>query len=321
MLDRFRLLSSLVTPSSLVTLLLLSVPAVAQDAADSSGASSATVGDAADAPAPEAAAEGDEESAWRQGPARVELGDSLAEMDLAEGFSFAGADTTRAMMEMMGNPTDGSEIGMIVPSDEESNWLIVFEYSDVGYVEDEDSDEIDADALLTSIRDATEAANEYRREHGGGELHVTEWQIPPFYDPESQNLTWALNAVDEAGAEIVNYNVRLLGRGGYTSVTLVTDSDLLEDHRPEIESVLASFEYTEGRRYADYVSGDKLAGYGLAALVAGGAGAAAAKLGLFAVIGKFLGKAWKLLVVALIAVGSFVRRLFGGRSTADAPQA
>lgn len=261
---------------------------------------------------PAAATAQEEEISWVAGPTTVDLGD-VARVELPEGYLFADGDATQRIMQAMGNPPSGQEKGLIAPAAEDKNWFVVFEYDPVGYVTDDDQDEIDADALFKSISDATEASNEVRAEMGASALHVRAWAESPHYDPGTNNLVWALEAANDAGNEVVNYNVRLLGRHGYMSVTLVTDLAMLTQDKPEIEAVLAGFSYEEGKRYGDYVSGDKLAGYGLAALVAGGAGAAAAKLGLFAVLGKFLAKAWKLLVVGAIAVGSFLKRIFGGR--------
>ena len=259
--------------------------------------------------APAAMAQEDEEDIWTLGPANVQLGD-IAEMPLPEGYRFIGAEDTRMLMQAMGNPPSDQEMGLIAPNSED-NWFIVFEYDPVGFIEDDDHAEIDADALLKSISDATEAANEQRQEMGGGELHVTGWSEPPHYDTATNNLKWALEAVDEVGDSVVNYNVRLLGRGGYMSATLVSDPAMLSVYKPEAERLLQQFSYVDGKRYGDFVDGDKLAGYGLTALIAGGAGAAAAKLGLFAVLGKFLGKAWKFLVLAFIALGGMIKRFFG----------
>lgn len=250
---------------------------------------------------------------WTLGPFVAELGDQVAQVDVPTGYNFLDAETTRTLMEAMGNPSDGSEVGLIAPDDENKNWFIVFEHQPVGYVEDSDQDEIDAAGLLKNISDATEASNEYRRENGGGELHVVGWQVSPHYDSASHNLQWALEAADENDSRITNYNVRLLGREGFMSVTLVTDAGQLEADRPEVEAVLAGFEYLDGNRYGDFKKGDKLAGYGLTALVAGGAGVAAAKLGLFAVLGKFFGKAWKALVLGIAALGGVVKRMLGGK--------
>ncbi len=259
------------------------------------------------------------EISWVTGPATVTLGDDVAEIKLPAGYRFADAEATRTLMQAMGNPPSQQEVGLITPAGE-ANWFVVFEYAPVGYVKDDDQAEIDADALLKSIREATEQANEERQKLGGGALHVTDWSERPHYDSASHNLVWALEAVDETSQTSVNYNVRLLGRRGYMSITLVTEPNLLAAQKPEVQKLLASFSYQQGSRYAEFVSGDKLAGYGLTALVAGGAGAAAAKLGLFAILGKFFAKAGKLIVVGLIALGALFKRIWAslrGRSTAS----
>jgi len=70
----------------------------------------------------------------------------------------------------------------------------------------------------------------------------------------------------------------------------------------------------QGQAYADFREGDRVAEYGLGALIVGGAAAVAAKKGFFAVIAKFLIAGWKLLLVGLVAVGGFFKRLFGRRA-------
>ena len=47
----------------------------------------------------------------------------------------------------------------------------------------------------------------------------------------------------------------------------------------------------------------------MAALL-GGAGVMAAKMGLFAKLGVFFGKAWKAVVFALIALGAAIKKIF-----------
>ncbi len=260
-------------------------------------------------PAP-AAAQG-EGIAWETGPGAMPLGDQ-ASVWIPEGYIYAGAEDTKRLMELTGNPPSDQEVGLVAPTAEHKEWFVVFEYFPVGHVKDDDRDEIDAQAMLEAISAGTEQANKYRKKMGTPALHVTGWYEEPHYDTESHNLVWALEAEEEGATErIVNYNVRLLGRRGYMSVTLVTDSRVLAVDKPEVDKILAGFTYHEGQRYADFLPGDKVAQVGLAALVAGGAGVAAAKLGLFAALAKFLGKAWKLVVIAAIAVAGVIKKFFG----------
>jgi uncharacterized membrane-anchored protein len=255
---------------------------------------------------------------WTAGPTTAELGDNLARIDIPEGYVFAGGDETRKFMEMTGNPPSGDEIGVIMPEDEGKSWFLLFEYDEVGFVKDDEKDKIDADAILESVREGTEASNEERKKLGGGEIHVTGWFQKPHYDAKSHNLVWAIEARGEADTEAdtdrsVNYDVRLLGRKGYISATLVTDPSSLQADLPHVQTLLSGFSFQEGKRYADWVSGDKVAEYGLTALIAGGAGAAAVKLGLFAYLGKLLAKGGKLIVAGLVALGAGIKKMLGGR--------
>lgn len=253
-------------------------------------------------------AQEDEELGWLQGPGTPALGNQ-AEIQIPEGYLFAGAEATRQLMRQMGNPPSGKEMGLIAPEDDEEEWFVVFEYFPVGYVADDDQDEIDAEALLKGISEGTEAANDTRREMGFSPLHVVGWSEKPHYDPSSHNLVWALEAEDEEGGRVINHNIRLLGRQGYISATVVTGADRMARDKVAAEQILTGFHYQPGKRYAEFVDGDKLAGYGLTALVAGGAGAAAAKLGLFAKLGKLLARFWKLLAVGFAAGAAGLKRL------------
>jgi hypothetical protein len=70
-------------------------------------------------------------------------------------------------------------------------------------------------------------------------------------------------------------------------------------------------EFDAGHRYADYKPGtDKLAAYGLAALVGGGI---AAKAGLFAKLGVFLLAFKKVILAGVVAVGAVAKKMFGGK--------
>ena len=94
---------------------------------------------------------------------------------------------------------------------------------------------------------------------------------------------------DESGAITVNYTIRLLGRTGVMSATLVSDPTSLDNDVKSFKTALAGFNFNAGQKYFEFRSGDKIAEYGLAALVVGGAAAAVAKSGAFKFLGKFIG--------------------------------
>lgn len=234
------------------------------------------------------------ELGWVSGPADVGIAD-IATVSLPSEYSYLDSDDTAVLMEMFQNPTSTEEY-FVGPED--LRWWAVFSFEDTGYIKDDE--EIDANDLLDSLREGNRYANEERRNRGWSELHITGWQYPPFYEEDSNRLAWAIRAESD-GEAIVNYNTRLLGRKGVMSAVLVADPETLDASVREFKQVLATFNYDQGHRYAEYLPGDKVAAYGLAALVTGGAAAAVAKSG--AAKGLF-----KLIGVGALAVFAFFSR-------------
>jgi uncharacterized membrane-anchored protein len=242
---------------------------------------------------------------WQQGPAIANLG-TIAQVRLPEGYVFAGGDDTRLLMEAMHNPPNGQELGFIAPTS--TDWYVVFEFDEVGYVKDDEKNSLDADAMLKSIKAGNEAANKAREKKGWPAMAILGWEVPPRYNAETHNLEWAIRG-QGSGEPVVNHNTRLLGRKGVMKVVLVTEPTKLAETMPHFDTLVANFEFKPGSRYAEWRQGDKIAEYGLTALVVGGAAAVAVKSGI-------LKSLWKLIVVASVGVAAFLKRLLGGQAKA-----
>jgi uncharacterized membrane-anchored protein len=265
---------------------------------------------------------------WIDGPVTARLGD-MAEIKVPTGYRFTGKEGTRKFLELTGNPPSGDELGTVIPvsnSDDGKDsefWFVIFEFHDVGYVKDDDRDKLDADALLKTIRDATEESNKERLKRGWLAYHVRGWTKPPFYDVSTKNLTWAMQGYStNQGKEetSVNYSVRLLGRRGTMNVDLVLDPGLVDSAVPKFNTLLSGFSYLPGGSYSEFRAGDKVAEYGLATLVAGGATAIAAKTGLLA-------KLWKVIVAGIAALAAFLKRawnylkkVLSGKAAQETPE-
>jgi uncharacterized membrane-anchored protein len=249
------------------------------------------------------------------GPATVDLGRDVATITVGEEYIFIDAENTRKLMKALGNPPSNAELGTIIPKSE-AEWFIVFEYFETGYVQDDEGKSLNADKLFDSIRRGTEQSNAERKALGHSALHLTRWVEAPHYDELRRRLVWALAAKgDSRETEIVNYNTRLLGRHGLISVVMVTDVESFNRDKAFVPDVIAGVSFKPGKRYEEFVRGqDKLAEYGLAALVAGGAGVAAVKLAQ----AGFLARFWKAIVVGGMALlGGLWKLLTGGtRKTA-----
>jgi uncharacterized membrane-anchored protein len=254
-----------------------------------------------------------------QGPAKAQL-QSTAQIDVPVGYRFLDGKSTRALMRASGEPTSGRELGLLMPTND--HWSVIFEFDDIGYVKDDDKDKLDADKLLEQIKRGTEAGNEERRRAGNAPLEIVGWEVKPRYDAATHNLEWAIRATSE-GRQILNYNTRLLGRKGVMEVVLIVEPDKLTYTLPTFRSLLTGYSFQTGQTYAEFRSGDKIAKYGLGALVLGGAAVGAAKLGLLTWVLVLFKKAWKLVVVAFVAVAGYFKKLFGrrGARSASGPEA
>jgi uncharacterized membrane-anchored protein len=89
----------------------------------------------------------------------------------------------------------------------------------------------------------------------------------------------------------------------------VAPMDQLQQVRTDMRPLLDVAEFNEGYRYAEFdTKTDRVAAYGLGALIAGGL---AAKAGLFAKLFAFLLLAKKFIIIGLVAIGGFIAKLFG----------
>jgi uncharacterized membrane-anchored protein len=252
----------------------------------------ATVVSAAESPSKEPRQESPlDRIKWQQGPSSGALG-NFAQIKIPENYVFAASQDTKLLMEAMQNPVSGRELGS-------------------GYIRDDEKGSLDAAAILASIKAGNEEGNKERERRGWAKFEITGWQQQPRYDEKTNNLEWAIKGQSD-GKPVVNYNTRILGRGGVMRVTLVAGPEELEATLPQYKAALAGFGYNSGYKYAEYRQGDKLATYGLSALVVGGATAAAVKSGAF----KWL---WKVGGLAVLAALGFVKKLFGGRKASDMP--
>lgn len=240
---------------------------------------------------------------WVKGPTSVAV-EGNAKLVIPDQYVYLDARNTARFLELQHNLGDGREV-MIAPGNME--WAAYLEFSDEGYVKDDEK--IDAPALLKTLQQNTEHGNEQRRSRGWGELHLVDWATPPVYNNTTKRLEWA-TVLESKDGRAVNFSTKILGRRGYTSVIMVTDPVNLNAAESSLDTVLTGYAFNAGETYADWRSGDKVAKYGLAALIVGGVAAVAAKKGLFSVLAGFLAVAWKFIVAGAVAAMAWLRRLF-----------
>lgn len=236
---------------------------------------------------------------WKEGPTTARVG-FVANQEVGAGCAFLEGSDARKFLELNKNPSSPDDVGILLSE----NWWASYSYDDIGYVSDDEKGSLDSSAILDTLRKGTAHGNIERRQRGWPELTILGWAREPHYDARTHNLEWATR-ISSDGMICVNYNTRILGRGGVMRVVLVCDPENLDAVLPEFKAALRGFAYSAGNRYSEYRAGDRAAEIGLSALILGGAGAVAVKTGAF----KWL---WKGLVVIALAIGGFLKRLFGG---------
>jgi len=248
------------------------------------------------------------------GPSEVKLRDQ-AVFKIPAGFVFIPRQQAARIMRAMGNSSGDELLGVVFPTDAKANWFVDMEYEPSGYIKDDDAKDWNADDLLKSLKEGTEEANKDRRTRGIPEMEIVDWVEKPHYDATSHHLVWSVSTKDKGAPDSadkgINYNTYALGRDGYISMDLVTDLSAIEAQKPIARNLLDALEFNSGKQYADFnASTDKVAAYGLAALVAG---VAAKKLGLLAMLAVFVAKFFKVIAVAGAAAATGLARLWKGR--------
>lgn len=243
--------------------------------------------------------------AWQAGPAEVALGEQ-AVLKLPSGYSYLSQKDAQRALKDMGNFPSGTELALVTGDRDQARWFVVIRFIDAGYVADDDAADWDADAMLASMKEGTEAANEKRKEMGIPPITVRGWEEKPRYDKHSNKVVWAVSSQEQNGIG-VNYNTLALGRQGYVSMNMVGSLEDLPRLKPHTETLLSNLNFVDGKRYADFDSAtDKVAAVGLAALIAG----AAFKSGLLAKLLLLVVAFKKVIIIGIIALAALLTKIF-----------
>lgn len=260
---------------------------------------------------------------YRQGS--VHLPGGIAKLNLSGEFRYLEPDDTATLLtEGWGNPPGATTLGMIVPVSpsplSDRGWGVIITYDEDGFVKDDDATKIDYQALLKEMQESTESDNEERKKEGYPAVRLVGWAAPPRYDQAAHKLYWAKELAFAGSPEnTLNYNVRVLGRRGVLVLNAVAGRNQLAQVERDMTNVMRLVDFQEGHRYSDYVPGaDKVATYGIGALVAG---KVAAKVGFFKGILLALLAGKKFVFLALAGIATFLGKLFKRKKEVQAMEA
>lgn len=251
---------------------------------------------------------------------KVSLPGSLGTIDVPKGLQFLdSAQSRQVLINLWGNPPKAADgvLGMLFPVNRgplgDKSWGFVVQYEEMGYVEDDDADEIKYDDLLKEMQEDTHETNTEREKAGYEPIELVGWVSAPYYDKQTHALHWAKKLRFGQDGYTMNYDVRVLGRKGVMSLMAVGDPELLPVIKPHVPQLIANTKFADGLEYDDFDPKiDEVAAYSIGGLVAG---KVLAKVGFFALILKF----WKVGLAAVAIGWGAIKRFFLGRS-ADSEQ-
>ena len=79
---------------------------------------------------------------WQRGPTKADLG-GVASILVPKGFEFTDGNGARKVMDVNHNPTNGQEVGCIVPAGntDADSWIVMFEFEETGYIKDTEKEQ------------------------------------------------------------------------------------------------------------------------------------------------------------------------------------
>jgi uncharacterized membrane-anchored protein len=278
------------------------------------------------APPSEASRNAEMAAAWEAagkaaigGPKDVALIDQATLKLPANYFFVPQAEGVRALRALGNVINDSTMVGLVVGTHQNNQWMVVIRYIKEGYIKDDDAKNWNADELLKNITDGVEESNKDRAARGFPEVQVIGWVEPPGYDAGTHRLVWSLLAKDkdqpDNAPKGINYNTYALGRDGYFSLNLLSDSERIAGEKAFAHELLADLSYNAGKRYEDFSAAtDRIAEYGLAALVGG---IAVKKLGLLALFAALALKFAKVIIIGAAVLGASVMKFFRRKPRSD----
>ena len=245
----------------------------------------------------------------------IDLRGGLAKLTVPKEFNFLGADDAETVLvKLWGNPPSARKpLGLLMPAGmtplSSNVWIVTMDYNEDGYVKDADAGKINYDDLLKQMQKGIAENNQARSEKGYPAITLVGWAATPHYDSATHKLYWAkqLKFEGEPG-DTLNYSIRMLGRKGVLELNAIASIEQFAAIDRQTPQILGMVDFKEGSRYADFdPKTDKVAAYGIAALVAGGI---AAKFGLFKLLWVGLLAAKKFVIIGVIAVAALVKKFF-----------
>lgn len=237
----------------------------------------------------------------------VNLSTAHCTLNVPDGFVFLNkTDSRHLLVDYWENPEDRLEgvLGTMVKADAGIFYNVetayVITYDNCGYVSTKDANSINYTDLMADMKKQVKEENR-KKQPGEQKWELLGWGWQPYYDKQKKVLCWALHyKVDDA--EVINYDVRVLGKDGFVVIKAVSSPDLRKELIADNEAIIGSIEYNPGYTYADFnPKTDHVAEWTIGGLIAG---KVLAKAGVWAFLTKFS----KIIILAIIGFLAAIRK-------------
>jgi len=231
--------------------------------------------------------------------------------DLPEGWMILSGQDARKFLFYTNGSDNFRDVSAVAISDD-FTYQLIFSYFDEGYIDDSDWEKLDSDDLMQGVIESTLEANKTRTANGVAELNVQGWVKEPTYDRARDVALYVIKAESE-GESIFNSIALKLGKEGFTRITLVGPSDSSQESSETLTAALDRHSFDDGYLYSDYEPGNRVAGIGLASLVALTAGSKNGKgiaAGLMATLLIFAKKLWFVIFIPFVFLWDKIKNKF-----------
>ncbi|MDF7022125.1 DUF2167 domain-containing protein, partial [Escherichia coli] len=113
-------------------------------------------------------------AAAKVGPTSIELRDQ-ATLKIGKDEVFIPQPAAGQLMHAMGNSNSPDMLGLVMPTSDDDEWMVVAKYEASGYIKDDDARDWNVDDLYKSLKEGTAAANEEREKRGIPALEIQGW--------------------------------------------------------------------------------------------------------------------------------------------------
>jgi len=240
---------------------------------------------------------------WKYELKSYSLEQSNSTFNLAKGYSLLMGDAARHYNQDIQGAEENANTEALV-FNHNTGVQLIFNYHPDGYVSLEDWGKLNADVLMQEISDNAKKINSERAKHNVLPLSIGGWLQKPRLNQDNHSVSWVFDVVDGEETTVNAVTIKL-GRNGYEKITWVSSFDNYLKSMDAMPFLVDQYKFNEGHRYTDYSMGDHVAALGIANLVAITAGGNPQKVGIAAFYAGVTLISEKLMVSALVVLGTF----------------